>query len=386
MEDPRILNWLENRQEGLDLQTWRPTMTQEEWRRVGETSSLRAPEIRPFLLKDHPQLIPLWTEVADRLAPSESTRIDVVLTVDGESWRVESEGIESYERKDLLRGDSDDRSAGNFDDDLETLRDSDHRPVPTAASGIPTPETQERSVTPLQILAVRVGERLTTGVLSDALREKLQGVVNASMAREPAHLHLVVKPRDPSNPDHVDRANETLSLPWELIRLENDFPVSQGTLDVTREAYLAGLEGLSEPTSELKVVAAVSAPIDVTQLNYEEESYRLASALGEDRSRFEVTDLGTVDELIGEIKKNRPPIVHFTGHGDPGTLYFETETGEKDPVSVEGLIERLRADQASFPRLLYLACCYGATSGGRPTAGGPGGRITLEGGAKGRFF
>ena len=54
-------------------------------------------------------------------------------------------------------------------------------------------------------------------------------------------------------------ADRLLALPWELLRIDGDFPVEKGELDVSREAVQAELEGLPKPDRPLSVVAAVAA-------------------------------------------------------------------------------------------------------------------------------
>ena len=299
--------------------------------------------------------------------PARSPRLNVTLTVQKDVWLVEASGVRRYEKANPLA----DRT---FVRDIERLRKLDHKPVPTDERGSPTSEGAE-AVAGIQSLARSVGERLTKALLADELAESLQRAIARAAGKEQAHLHLIVKPDDAADPHG---AHEVLALPWELLRLSHEFPVEKGKLDVSREAYVEGMTGLVQASAELKVVAVVAAPTDATMLNHEEESFRIWRALGENEDLLEVTDLGTVAEFLNAVKKHSPPVVHFTGHGTPGHLLFETETAESHLVDVDNLVTKLRA-QATFPRLLYLACCYGATTGRDISASPVGTRKTEKG-------
>ncbi|MCX6375491.1 MAG: hypothetical protein NTU88_05570, partial [Armatimonadetes bacterium] len=72
-----------------------------------------------------------------------------------------------------------------------------------------------------------------------------------------------------------------LALPWELLRLENDWAVKGGRLDVARcvpNEYAARLQPPAEPA---RVYVNVCAPesAGAARLNYEKESYRIIRAL-----------------------------------------------------------------------------------------------------------
>ena len=284
--------------------------------------------------------------------PARSAWIDVRVTVRDDGWTVSVDNCETRDVESPL-------ADASFQRALEQFREFSYRPISTDDRERPTEEGAAMA-SRLFSVASQIGSQLTKTLCSDGIQELIERGIGLST--EPHHLHIVVAH---TSVGLESLANEALALPWELLRFGEEFPVAMGKLDVTREAYVEGLRGMSEPKSDLRVVATVCAPIDATTLNYEEECYRLSQALGEYEDRLEVTDLGTLDEFIGEIKKHNPPILHFTGHGRPGALLFETETSERHEVEVQELVAEIRAGLGwgkELPRLMFLGCCHGATA------------------------
>jgi len=188
---------------------------------------------------------------------------------------------------------------------------------------------------------------------------------------------------DPSVRDHALRLEEALnpgqdlgtiiirsddefvlSLPWELLCREGQFLIRDARLDLIRTTltrvdpslYLKG------PQGELRLLVNVSAPAQ-SHLHYEVESYRIVRTLVDQRSVIH-TELGTVDDLVITACRLDPPAtgIHFSGHGNPGSLLFEDEFGDGMEVKTKTLIERLRKELPSgFPSFFYLASCHGNT-------------------------
>ncbi|HVT59581.1 MAG TPA: tetratricopeptide repeat protein [Thermoanaerobaculia bacterium] len=151
-----------------------------------------------------------------------------------------------------------------------------------------------------------------------------------------------------------------LSLPWELLWHNGSFLLRDARLDLARST--PGKVGpgalLREPEAYLKLVVNVSAP-EGSGLDYEGESYRITKALSE-QCRFVPTELGTVDDLAATVRKERPTVLHFSGHGAPGALAFEDDEGREVVVSIHDLLQTLRAQvDGPLPPLFYLASCYG---------------------------
>ena len=152
-----------------------------------------------------------------------------------------------------------------------------------------------------------------------------------------------------------------LGLPWELVRIDGAFVVGDSRLDIARTVPGVVVDPRGAPQDPVHVHVNVCAPegAGVAALNYEEESFRIARAIG-DSSFVAFNDLGEVSDLERALAGGgTPPVIHFSGHGSPGRLLFETDTGEPDAVSVTALLSRLRAASAALPGLFYLSCCHG---------------------------
>ena len=69
-----------------------------------------------------------------------------------------------------------------------------------------------------------------------------------------------------------------LSLPWELLRFGDRWPVYEGQLDLARTISSPGAVELVPPSEPLSLLINVSAP-EGAGLDYEAESYRISRAL-----------------------------------------------------------------------------------------------------------
>lgn len=153
-----------------------------------------------------------------------------------------------------------------------------------------------------------------------------------------------------------------LSLPWELLHQDDVFLVREGRIDLVRTtpSEVDGATLLREPKDPFKLVVNVSAP-DGSGLSYEAESYRITLATA-DRCRMAPTELGTLADLALTALREDPTGVHFSGHGQPGALLFESDEGRDHVVPVHEVIEALRKDlpdERRLPAFFYLACCHG---------------------------
>ncbi|HEY4564713.1 MAG TPA: CHAT domain-containing protein, partial [Thermoanaerobaculia bacterium] len=281
--------------------------------------------------------------------------IEIVIGAEGEPWRASLPGCPDWQPSDPL-------ADPELLEDLKALRKLGHRPLPTTEDGQLTAEAAGVAAA-LRGLAVEVGDRLTDALLSSPAREALVYAVHSGLTGDPPLLHLQV--RSSGTGEAAERlADRALALPWELLRLDGCFPIEEGTLDLARESLVPRTPGLTAPNQPLSVVATVAAPIDAAALDLEDEMYRLWRALGqesEDR-RLLMTDLGTLEELAQEVERFHPPVIHFSGHGGPGVLFFENEEALADKVPVTRLVRRLR-ETGPLPRLIFLSACHGATAG-----------------------
>jgi tetratricopeptide (TPR) repeat protein len=164
---------------------------------------------------------------------------------------------------------------------------------------------------------------------------------------------------------------EVLALPWELLHDGARFLLPEGGLDLMRSAAEVSFsQALGPPAPHFRLLVNVSAP-QSHEFSYEEESYRISKVLS-DRCDMITCELGTVDDLVTTAARFAPVGIHFSGHGGPGTLIFETNENDLDQVPVSRLVQRLRAETPTgLPHFFYLASCHGNTPTPAPPGRGP---------------
>ena len=156
---------------------------------------------------------------------------------------------------------------------------------------------------------------MTEHFLSAEARDIIAQAIPAALEGNPAWLDIQVE--SPEDKELESTADRLLALPWELLVINEEFPVEQGTLDITREAVIEDALGLQEATKPLSVVATVSAPVNSTNLDHEAETYRLWKAMGakEQDQAIHFTDLGTLDAFVADVKEHKPRL-----HTSPATV------------------------------------------------------------------
>ena len=361
MTDPRTLDWLRDLGEGgrRDLKRWRPLMTDSSWKDavVAGGEAMAFPPTKALILENYDEHLPsLLDDVAEHFDPPTGDELELTITAGAEEWRAEIPGCEPWTFKDPIP------EGSELAKKLEKLRELDHKPLPLDDSGH-LAGGAAKVASALRELATEIGDALVEICFSDAAGDLLAKGVAGGLEGQPCLLRVRVCSEDGSDAANL-RADHALALPWELLRVAERFPVEELQLDIVREVVVPELEGLQEPTDPLRVVATVAAPDDATALDYEGEVYRLWQALGADESRWHLTDRGTLDEFVSAIRDVSPPVAHFTGHGAPGVLLFENDLAYSHAVPTSELTRDLRANKKALPRLLYLACCHGATLGG----------------------
>lgn len=363
LTDPRLLAWLDGLPAGKrrELKTWLAVVSPGTPQRLEETPWRDGRSVRQAL-GDHVRLVelpdfaalPAWfaalAEPARRERDATARDLTLALTAEPDRWTFRAAGAEcAHPPPDL-------------GDDLAALRRLAGAGIAVDAAGEPLPESRGAAAA-LRDLAVRVGKALTA-LLPDAAREALTGLAATAAARGPALCRLRVDGA---------AADAALLLPWELVTPDGErFPVALGELHLVREALRPGLADadLPETPPPLAVVAHLAAPEgeDVPELHLEDAAFRMAVAIDRigDRTRF--TELGTLDDLAAAAAAVRPTLLHFSGHGEPGHLLFEDETGGPHRVPVSQLLGRLSAAMETLPRAVWLSCCFAAGGQGGATA------------------
>lgn len=170
-------------------------------------------------------------------------------------------------------------------------------------------------------------------------------------------------------------APELAELPWEFLydAVENQFlSLSVQTplvryLDVRRPVQPLGVK------PPLRVLVMISNPVDIDDLDIEEEWRQLREAVGELESRglvaFDRLDRATLENLQRQLRREEYHIFHYIGHAgfddtkDDGLLVLENEKGRSHLVRAEQLGNILH-DEDSL-RLAVLNACEGARSSRR---------------------
>jgi CHAT domain len=173
-------------------------------------------------------------------------------------------------------------------------------------------------------------------------------------------------------------APELMHVPWEYLYDDPGFLSISTWTPVVRYLDLPRGRRPLRVTGPLQILAAVSGPSDVVELDTGREQATLEQALAEltAKGALEIHWLqsATLQELQRELRKRDHHIFHFIGHGgydsalDDGVLLFEDETGRSRRVSGAQLGTML-ADETTL-RLAVLNSCEGArTSSDDPFAG-----------------
>ncbi len=173
-------------------------------------------------------------------------------------------------------------------------------------------------------------------------------------------------------------APELMHVPWEYLYDDPGFLSISTWTPVVRYLDLPRGRRPLVVTPPLQILAMVSGPSDVVELDTGREQANLERALAELTARGAVEihwlKSATLQELQHELRKRDHHIFHYIGHGgydsalEDGILLFEDETGSSRRVSGAQLGTML-ADETSL-RLAVLNACEGArTSSDDPFAG-----------------
>ncbi|MGV7224322.1 MAG: SIR2 family protein, partial [Nitrospinales bacterium] len=361
MLDERILEWIESlsKKDRDLLKSWMALLTKDAEERllkitrpngnsvydIYQTISLRTEPHLP----DHDTLTQWLGRAAETLVPLDG-RPELTLSIHaGDDWQVRFSGSEQAVREHPLNN-------KEFLENLQLLEKIIYRPLSCDKSGNLRAE-DAKVVSTIAELAAWIGDRLAA-VLVEADQKKLA----ESMRQTDIPLFRVVV--DGPQTDRV------LALPWELIHVDGRFPVKESRIDLVREVVSPNGSELSEPDKHLRVLVHIAAPEDpegIGALHYEEEAYRLVLSMQQAADEAVIfSDLGTLNDLTSTLQRTTPTVVHFTGHGAPGTLLFENDEGDEAPLEIEKMLAAMRAKayhgQRALPPVFYLASCHGATS------------------------
>jgi hypothetical protein len=112
----------------------------------------------------------------------------------------------------------------------------------------------------------------------------------------------------------------------------------------------------------LKVVVLSASPLDQDRLRLEEEARDLKEKLRMVTSpTVELTVVNEwavrTDQIQDILLNEKPRVLHFSGHGDRGSLVFEDRSGFAKEVSAEDFAELIELNR-SFVECVVLNACY----------------------------
>ncbi len=146
-----------------------------------------------------------------------------------------------------------------------------------------------------------------------------------------------------------------LALPWELLRLQNQFAVRQGQLDIARSVLIDDAPSSMPPNAPPTLVMTVATP-EPSSLDQETERYRLLRAIPTPMTPV-LNETGEFEELLASVSAAPPEFgIHFSGRASDGQLHFEDASGQGRSLSVENLQQAFRTTAPERqPRFFFLA-------------------------------
>ena len=169
-------------------------------------------------------------------------------------------------------------------------------------------------------------------------------------------------------------------LPWELLydARSNSFIAQSERTPLVRFLDVPEVPKPMAVDGPLRVLAIISSPTDLDELDVEAEWTRLRDALSPRLSAGLVVldrlPSPTLSELGTWLRRSETHVVHFVGHGDfdeglrEGVVYFQDETGRRSPVTASTLGPYLR-DHDPLRMVVLNACRSARTDSVDPFGG-----------------
>lgn len=163
-------------------------------------------------------------------------------------------------------------------------------------------------------------------------------------------------------------------VPWEGLKdpASTEPLALRAGLAIYRLAQGADLPTLPGP---LRVLVAIAAPSDYegAVLDYESELLNLDAAVSAARgtgAELTTVNFATTSALRKVLEQTPAHVLHITGHGTPGAVVLEDDTGRSRLVSAEELVTEA-FPVGGLPQVVCLAACFTgavAEDGGRSFA------------------
>ncbi|MER5447214.1 CHAT domain-containing protein [Streptomyces sp. NPDC002764] len=198
-------------------------------------------------------------------------------------------------------------------------------------------------------LLTEVGEWITEWALGLGVAQEL--------ARRPGPVHLVVPPGP----------GQMLAFrPWQAARVHGR------TLAESKVTFVTDPLGrpptVKRPVAEkLRMLAVFSLPEDTTALNLRRERYalaRLVNDIAKTNGRaveLRVLQYGATRRRLEEalLEADGWDVLHMSGHGLPAGLVLEDDTGRRDLIETDELVELISAGSDQL-KLITLSACESA--------------------------
>jgi hypothetical protein len=149
-------------------------------------------------------------------------------------------------------------------------------------------------------------------------------------------------------------------VPWEFIQDPAKTPGPQRTRSIVRIVPCLGDDSEPLPVgAKLKVLFVASYPIDQDRVTWSDIERRISRSLVKYPIELEKCIPGTWDGFCKAVKKFKPDVVHFSGHGAMGAagtqlLFMEPDTNNSQPVNADHIAVFLRGRGI---RLIVLSAC-----------------------------
>jgi hypothetical protein len=212
----------------------------------------------------------------------------------------------------------------------------------------------------------RVGERLFSALLADVrnLYDFCRGglwALDQEDAEDTEGTGLRLRLHfDPFEPGSL----AFHSLPWEALFCAQDggFLALDPRRSIVRHLDLPRSVEPARFELPLRILVVSSSPASLVLLDTAAERDQIERAWSlQDEVHVTVLDRATVRNLKSTLQSGRFDVLHFVGHGNfdqaagEGTLFFETENGEEEPVGAGVLCRILQSCRP--PSLVFLNAC-----------------------------
>ncbi|MEU7616496.1 tetratricopeptide repeat protein [Micromonospora rifamycinica] len=217
---------------------------------------------------------------------------------------------------------------------------------------------------PVGVAAGAVGRSLAADLLPEAVVTGLRQEYARARARDlPVRLGVQVD-------------GEVARLPWETLWLPGE--ASALALDGVVRLYRrvgTGVAGMAAPTGgPLRIVVAISSPLSGGGglLDYERELRNVVQAVRGARAHeaeVRIVHFATTREIRAALTAWPAHVLHLSGHGGPGVLELEDETGAARRVEVDTFVQEA-IPVGRMPPVVVLAACYTGAEAGVSSVGG----------------